>query len=841
MALRTGVPNISKKLKFLLKSILGLTLLWGPAVSAEPVDAIADQVFGQPDFTSRTPNNGGLSNGLNDPVGVAVDLAGNVFVADTRNNRVLVYFDPQNTDNIPDFVLGQPDFNSNVHNYGGITFGAVNAIGLSKPNDVAVDTAGNVYVSDLNNHRVLGFIDPLNTDKVADIVIGQSDFTSSNPNNGGLSASSLMPPTGVAVDTAGNLYVVDINNHRVLKYNTPITEDNVADEVFGQPDFISNGCDSPAGISSANNLCSPRNVAIDSSGNVYITDQGNHRVLVYLDPATDKTADIVLGQPGFDWSNPNFPGCSGSFPTTTCGNRLWAPHGVVVDVKGNVYVADLNNRRILVYKPPLTTDMNADIVLGQPDFTTNTDNNGGVSASSLSTPYGLALDAAGSLYVADGFNNRVLGYGGTLPIVVLEADAGPDQSENEGLLVTLDGSASTNATNYAWTQLAGPIVSLSDATAVNPEFTTPFVATNTTLTFRLIVDDGQGNSSDPDTVDITVVSVNNPPTADAGDDGTVKEGAVATLDGSNSFDPEGDTPLEYLWTQTGGPAVTLSDNTEVSPTFTAPTGIGSILEFELEVGDGKETSQPDEVKITIVENSQPVADAGPDQTVDEGSPVALNGNGSSDPDGDGLAFDWTEPVALDDDMVSTPTFTAPSAGPGGSALTFSLVVTDDDPVNPKSSTADQVVINVRNINDPPSCDLARAVCPDSKIKGNDSCMIWPPNHKLVEVNIEGVTDADAEYNNVTLQITGVTQDEPVNGGGDGDTGPDAVIQDNSETDSVLIRAERSGNNNGRVYQVNFTASDSFESCDGSVTVGVPHDRKDTPVDDGQNFDSTQLP
>lgn len=90
------------------------------------------------------------------------------------------------------------------------------------------------------------------------------------------------------------------------------------------------------------------------------------------------------------------------------------------------------------------------------------------------------------------------------------------------MLVTLDGSASTNSTNYNWSQVAGPTVSLSSNTIVNPEFTTPFVSSNTTLTFQLIVDDGAGNFSDPDTVDITVVSVNNPPVADFGDDGTIK-------------------------------------------------------------------------------------------------------------------------------------------------------------------------------------------------------------------------------------------------------------------------------------------------------------------------------
>jgi hypothetical protein len=80
-----------------------------------------------------------------------------------------------------------------------------------------------------------------------------------------------------------------------------------------------------------------------------------------------------------------------------------------------------------------------------------------------------------------------------------------------------------------------------------------------------------------------------------------------------------------------------------------------------------------------------------------------------------------------------------------------------------------------------------------------------------------------------------TQDEPVNGGADGDTSPDAVISG----DSVLLRAERAGQENGRVYVVDFTADDGQGgSCSGLVTVGVPHDRKDAPIDDGQAYDSS---
>ena len=110
---------------------------------------------------------------------------------------------------------------------------------------------------------------------------------------------------------------------------------------------------------------------------------------------------------------------------------------------------------------------------------------------------------------------------------------------------------------------------------------------------------------------------------------------------------------------------------------------------------------------------------------------------------------------------------------------------------------------------------------------------------MKQISIVGVMDADAAYNTVTLDVTSVTQDEPVNGLGDGDSNPDAVIQHDSVEDTILIRAERSGTGNGRVYQINFTASDGAESCQGTVQMSVPHSRKSTAVDDGQVYDATQ--
>ena len=142
-----------------------------------------------------------------------------------------------------------------------------------------------------------------------------------------------------------------------------------------------------------------------------------------------------------------------------------------------------------------------------------------------------------------------------------------------------------------------------------------------------------------------------------------------------------------------------------------------------------------------------------------------------------------------------------------------------------------VVLNgtVVNINRPPDCSTAVACQPT----------LWPPNHKYNDVEICGVTDPDGDA--VTIEVTGVTQDEPVNTRGDGNTCPDAKIVDGHAS----VRAERTGTpavpGNGRVYAVHFTATDAGgASCTGTVTVCVPHDMGEidaTCIDDGQLYNS----
>lgn len=320
------------------------------------------------------------ADGLNQPTGVAVD-AGGVYISDSANNRVLYY---AGTSTTATRVYGQlGSFTTGTVNNGGVS-----ADSFDTPMAVAVDASG-VYIADYWNNRVLFYP---GTSTTATRVYGQAgNFTTNTFNNGGLSANSLGNPSRIALDASG-VYIVDYSNHRALFYAGTST---TATRVYGQLGSFTTGTQNNGGIT-ANSLRNPNGIAVDASG-VYIADNMNHRVLFYSGTAT--TATRVYGQ-------------LGSFTTATANNggvtanALNSPYAVALDATG-VYIAAYNNNRVLYYSGTSTTGT---AVFGQlSSFTSQTANNGGLSADSLYNPYGLAVDATG-LYIVDNFNQRVLFY-----------------------------------------------------------------------------------------------------------------------------------------------------------------------------------------------------------------------------------------------------------------------------------------------------------------------------------------------------------------------------------------------------------------------------------------------
>jgi sugar lactone lactonase YvrE len=397
---------------------------------------------------------------LCDPAGVAVDPAGNLYVADYGNNRVLEYPSPATSNNTTAaVVLGESDFTHNGLNN-------LDGTGLDLPDAVAVDAQSRLYIVDTSNNRVLGWRDAQSfaNGAAADLVLGEPDFRSGgkpgNCRNGNIGPETLCAPAGVAVDRAGNLSVADSGDNRVLEYDTPFAScasfpcvGAPANRVFGQNDNFTTATTSKLRCNNgkargdinglgSDSLCDPQGVAVDGPGNLYVADVGNNRVLEYNTPlaahsgergAGDTIADAVFGQNGNFTTNLCSDGSApgdllGEGPDSLCfQDASGVPSGAVaVDTIGNLYVADEGDNRVLEYNTPLNRgsgesgagDTIADLVFGQNgSFTSDGCNAGaasgdsnGLGPDSLCDPVGVAVDGAGDLYVADLGNSRVLEY-----------------------------------------------------------------------------------------------------------------------------------------------------------------------------------------------------------------------------------------------------------------------------------------------------------------------------------------------------------------------------------------------------------------------------------------------
>jgi len=253
------------------------------------------------------------------------------------------------------------------------------------------------------------------------------------------------------------------------------------------------------------------------------------------------------------------------------------------------------------------------------------------------------------------------------------ADAGEDQRVAGGSAVALDATASFDPNGleltFAWSQDEGPEVTLDDATSATPTFTAP--APGTTLVFRVTV----CNTLELCDEDVVTILVLAGPVADAGADQAVVGGAAVTLDGTGSSDPQGES-LTYTWTQVDGPEVELDDEGSPTPGFTAPDGPTTLV-FELEVCNESGLCDTDTVTVTVG-LLPPVADAGPDQLVNEGEATRLDATGSTDPQGAALTYTWTQTggpaVDLDDPSSADPSFTAPD---GPATLVFEVEVCNE--------------------------------------------------------------------------------------------------------------------------------------------------------------------
>ncbi len=414
-------------------------LVWRDARAA--TGSTADFVIGQSDFFATTSLGPGtpVSVGLRAPTGVTVDRQGNVYVVDSGNNRILRYARvTEQTDFIqPNLVIGQVSFSVREPNQGN-PLPTAKSLSLSSGSTIfsstaVVDSAGNLWVADPGNFRVLRYpaaslgASAFNGPE-ADLVLGQTSLTTREDTEWGRAESRLLKtalrqPAGVAFDPAGRLLVTDDAN-RLLVFEAPFQTGMAASRIAGLVVNVQGQPPRPA--VNEFTLSGPESVFANSSG-IFVVETATHRI-VRFDPfeqwpaetqlVPSPAAKAVFGQPDFLSFRPN-RGASSPFE-----GSFFSPTGAFV-ANNELFVCDSGNNRLLVFPFSGTAIPGAARVLGQVGFQYRSPNlvegrEMFLVAGPTSIPGGAVYVGGASiidqtsnpprLYVADTFNNRILGY-----------------------------------------------------------------------------------------------------------------------------------------------------------------------------------------------------------------------------------------------------------------------------------------------------------------------------------------------------------------------------------------------------------------------------------------------
>ena len=394
----------------------------------------------------------------------------------------------------------------------------------------------------------------------------------------------------------------------------------------------------------------------------------------------------------------------------------------------------------------------------------------------------------------------------TLPMATalgIDPSGTPDATVNIGLAgggvltlpcFTISNAEFTGIGGHYKYAIASPLVCISDAPAFALPQSNPHDVILGTNFFEQtqILWNGPGDKIGM----FQGVALNGPPIADAGEDQTVEctssLGTSVTLDGTGSYDPDGDT-LSYLWTGVFG--------TEIGPTpnVTVPLGANSVT---LSVDDGNGATDTDSVEVTVVDTTAPTVDAGPNVTLEATSP-------------DGAPFDVSTQVTASDTCGPVGLFESPvpASYPLGSTV-VTVTATDGS----GNSASDAMTVTVVDTIPP---DLEVTVTPT---------ILWPPNHNMVPIDWTYVVSDIADPSPL-VELVHVQSDE-----GDGVNtfdpafdvtevvgrkGSDIQLVDGQ----LFLRAERAGNSDGRVYTLTFQATDaSGNSTTATKTVVVPHNQ-----------------
>tara|TARA_R110002072_G_scaffold45565_4_gene126786 strand:- start:90777 stop:92459 length:1683 start_codon:yes stop_codon:yes gene_type:complete len=367
-----------------------------------------NQIYGQQSFTTNSVPSTPSTDTLTVPSDSFINSNGDTYICDLGSYRVLFYPAGSST---ATRVYGQlGSFTTKERNKGGIS-----ADSLGTPQDVVEDASGRVYIVDFFNNRVLSY--PPGGNTTADRVYGQlGSFTTNEKNKGGISARSLSNPTGIDIAVNGAVSICDNNNNRVLIYPHAVFSD-IAFQVYGQLGSFTTNTVNKGGITK-DSLGSPHTIITYSTGNIYISDTFNKRILGYTDGANPTSATIVIGQGGNFNTQSFYP----AMPVNA--NMFDFPTAMALEMYNNkltLYVCDRFYHRVLGFVDGSTT---ATIVYGQPNFTSTGANTPTLDSTSLNEPYGISVRNMTNgdvvMVIVDRLNNRAIGYssnsGGT-PII----------------------------------------------------------------------------------------------------------------------------------------------------------------------------------------------------------------------------------------------------------------------------------------------------------------------------------------------------------------------------------------------------------------------------------------
>ena len=320
--------------------------------------------------TAGYSGDGGLAINatLNNPGGIAVDAAGNLYISDTQNHCIRKV----DADGIISTVAGTGSFGFSGD--GGL---AINAT-LYFPAGLALDISGNLYVADRRNSRIR----KVSASGIITTVVGNGTQGFSG-DGGQASNASISQPVALAVDTGGNLYVVDQGSLRIRKVDPSGVIITIAGG--GTPGFIGDG-----GPATKTELNYPTSTAFDSVGNLYIADAGNNRI-------RKVDAGGIISTVAGNGS----PGSSGDGGQATDA-ELNFPVGVAFDSSDDLYIADTNNYRIRKVDRQGVISTFAGI--GNPGFSGD---GGPATSANLFNPEAVAVDKVGNVYIADTQNNRL--------------------------------------------------------------------------------------------------------------------------------------------------------------------------------------------------------------------------------------------------------------------------------------------------------------------------------------------------------------------------------------------------------------------------------------------------